>query len=191
MKSSAHEGWQSALPPREGVAARLPRTAEGERQRPVSRGGDTELHRLARARRDDHGLRHRRYLQRARGRQCSQRRHHREHGICVQGGRSESCTGDGPHGLRGHQGRDRQRAARKSHRVARQDTSRRERDRIPGRAFSEQLRLCRCSGAQECRAYDRAHPSSQFCLADLESSGAIKIVGAMYNLETGLVEFFG
>ncbi len=28
-------------------------------------------------------------------------------------------------------------------------------------------------------------------LADLESSGAVKIVGAMYNLETGLVEFFG
>ena len=28
-------------------------------------------------------------------------------------------------------------------------------------------------------------------LEDLEGSGAIKIVGAMYNLETGLVEFFG
>ena len=28
-------------------------------------------------------------------------------------------------------------------------------------------------------------------LADLESSRAIKLVGAMYNLETGLVEFFG
>jgi carbonic anhydrase len=28
-------------------------------------------------------------------------------------------------------------------------------------------------------------------LEDLESTGAIKIVGAMYNLETGLVEFFG
>jgi len=28
-------------------------------------------------------------------------------------------------------------------------------------------------------------------LADLERSGAIKIVGAMYNLETGKVEFFG
>src|SRR5262245_43901766 len=28
-------------------------------------------------------------------------------------------------------------------------------------------------------------------LADLESSGAIKITGAMYNLETGAVEFFG
>ena len=28
-------------------------------------------------------------------------------------------------------------------------------------------------------------------LADLEKSGAVKIVGAMYNLETGLVEFFG
>jgi carbonic anhydrase len=27
-------------------------------------------------------------------------------------------------------------------------------------------------------------------LADLESSGAIKLAGAMYNLETGLVEFF-
>src|SRR5262245_42542619 len=28
-------------------------------------------------------------------------------------------------------------------------------------------------------------------LADLEAKGAIKIVGAMYNLETGAVEFFG
>jgi carbonic anhydrase len=28
-------------------------------------------------------------------------------------------------------------------------------------------------------------------LADLETSGAVKIVGAMYNLETGRVEFFG
>jgi carbonic anhydrase len=28
-------------------------------------------------------------------------------------------------------------------------------------------------------------------LADLETSGAVKIVGAMYDLETGLVEFFG
>jgi carbonic anhydrase len=28
-------------------------------------------------------------------------------------------------------------------------------------------------------------------LADLVTSGAVKIVGAMYNLETGLVEFFG
>ena len=28
-------------------------------------------------------------------------------------------------------------------------------------------------------------------LADLETSGAIKITGAMYNLETGVVEFFG
>jgi len=28
-------------------------------------------------------------------------------------------------------------------------------------------------------------------LADLKTSGAVKIVGAMYNLETGLVEFFG
>ena len=27
-------------------------------------------------------------------------------------------------------------------------------------------------------------------LADLERSGAVKIAGAMYNLETGLVEFF-
>jgi carbonic anhydrase len=28
-------------------------------------------------------------------------------------------------------------------------------------------------------------------LAELETSGAIKIAGAMYNLETGRVEFFG
>jgi len=28
-------------------------------------------------------------------------------------------------------------------------------------------------------------------LAELEASGAIKITGAMYNLETGAVEFFG
>jgi carbonic anhydrase len=28
-------------------------------------------------------------------------------------------------------------------------------------------------------------------LAELESKGAIKIAGAMYNLETGAVEFFG
>jgi carbonic anhydrase len=28
-------------------------------------------------------------------------------------------------------------------------------------------------------------------LADLERSGAVKIVGSMYNLETGMVEFFG
>jgi carbonic anhydrase len=28
-------------------------------------------------------------------------------------------------------------------------------------------------------------------LADLEKSGAVKIVGSMYNLETGMVEFFG
>jgi len=28
-------------------------------------------------------------------------------------------------------------------------------------------------------------------LSDLEKSGAIKIVGSMYNLETGLVDFFG
>ncbi len=28
-------------------------------------------------------------------------------------------------------------------------------------------------------------------LADLESSGAIRIVGAMYNIETGLLEFLG
>jgi hypothetical protein len=27
-------------------------------------------------------------------------------------------------------------------------------------------------------------------LADLEKSGGVRIVGAMYNLETGLVEFF-
>jgi len=28
-------------------------------------------------------------------------------------------------------------------------------------------------------------------LADLESKGTIKITGAMYNLSTGAVEFFG
>jgi carbonic anhydrase len=28
-------------------------------------------------------------------------------------------------------------------------------------------------------------------LAELETSRAVKIVGAMYNLETGVVEFFG
>ena len=28
-------------------------------------------------------------------------------------------------------------------------------------------------------------------LAELESKGSIKIAGAMYNLETGAVEFFG
>jgi carbonic anhydrase len=28
-------------------------------------------------------------------------------------------------------------------------------------------------------------------LADLETSGAVRVVGAMYNLETGRVEFFG
>jgi carbonic anhydrase len=28
-------------------------------------------------------------------------------------------------------------------------------------------------------------------LAELGTSGAVKIVGAMYNLETGLIEFFG
>jgi carbonic anhydrase len=28
-------------------------------------------------------------------------------------------------------------------------------------------------------------------LTALEKSGAVKIVGAMYNLETGVVEFFG
>lgn len=28
-------------------------------------------------------------------------------------------------------------------------------------------------------------------LAGMESSGAIKIAGAMYNLQTGVVEFFG
>ena len=28
-------------------------------------------------------------------------------------------------------------------------------------------------------------------LADLESAGAIRIVGAMYNIETGLLEFLG
>ena len=72
-----------------------------------------------------------------------------------------------------------------------QDTSRRERNRISGRAFSEELRLRRCGGAQECRAYDGDIRRRSSVLADLESSGAIKIVGAMYNLETGLVEFFG
>ena len=28
-------------------------------------------------------------------------------------------------------------------------------------------------------------------LADLQTSGTLKVVGAMYNIETGLVEFFG
>ncbi|MGQ0593511.1 MAG: hypothetical protein ACT4QB_12955 [Gammaproteobacteria bacterium] len=28
-------------------------------------------------------------------------------------------------------------------------------------------------------------------LADLETAGAIRIVGAMYNIETGLLEFLG
>ncbi|HYL18952.1 MAG TPA: carbonic anhydrase, partial [Burkholderiales bacterium] len=28
-------------------------------------------------------------------------------------------------------------------------------------------------------------------LAELEANGSIKITGAMYNLETGAVEFFG
>jgi carbonic anhydrase len=28
-------------------------------------------------------------------------------------------------------------------------------------------------------------------LAEMESYGAIKIAGAMYNLETGVVDFFG
>ena len=92
------------------VAPRLPRPAEGERHGPVPRGDDTELHRLARTRRDDHGLRHRRHLQRA-WRQCRERRHRREHGICVQSCRCEGHPCDGTHGLRRHQGRDRQRTA--------------------------------------------------------------------------------
>jgi carbonic anhydrase len=28
-------------------------------------------------------------------------------------------------------------------------------------------------------------------LAEMETSGAIKIAGAMYNIQTGVVEFFG
>ena len=33
--------------------------------------------------------------------------------------------------------------------------------------------------------------SDSAVLAELEAEGAIKIAGAMYNLETGVVEFFG
>jgi hypothetical protein len=53
--------------------AQLPRPAEGNRQGSVSRGSDPELYRLPCARRDDHGFRHRRLLQHARGRQHRQR----------------------------------------------------------------------------------------------------------------------
>ena len=72
-----------------------------------------ELHRFPRARRDDHGPGHRRLLQRAGGRQHRQRRHRREHGVRVQGGRREGRAGDGAHGVRRDQGRNRQRPARK------------------------------------------------------------------------------
>jgi carbonic anhydrase len=37
----------------------------------------------------------------------------------------------------------------------------------------------------------RRAPSRSSVLADLEKSGAIKVVGATYNLETGVAEFFG
>ena len=52
--------------------AQLPRAAGGERQGPVSSRGHPELHRFARAGRDDHGSGHRRLLQCARGGQHRQ-----------------------------------------------------------------------------------------------------------------------
>ena len=63
-------------------------TAKG--QYPV--GGRPELHRLARACRNDHGSRHRRYLQRPRRRQHRQRRHPGQHGIFLQSWRGRKSS---------------------------------------------------------------------------------------------------
>ena len=91
----------------EKTTAGLPRPATSKREGTVSGGGDPELHRLARACRDDHGPRHRRRLQRARRRQHRQRRHPRQHGVRLQGRGRQGRAGDGPHRLRRDQGRHR------------------------------------------------------------------------------------
>ena len=59
------------------------------------------------------------------------------------------------------QGRDRQRTARKSHGAARQDTPCGGGNPISGRTFRHELWFCRRRGAQERRADDDRHPSSQ------------------------------
>ena len=73
-----------------------------------------------------------------------------------------------------------------------QDPPRRCRDQVSGRAFCASNYGFVDAVARtnvELTMADIRRRSS--VLADLEKSGAIKIVGAMYNLETGAVDFFG
>ena len=60
-----------------------------------------------------------------------------------------------------------------------------------GERSAKQLWFCRCSGTQECPVDNDRHLSAQCRSGRPGSSGAIRVVGAMYSIETGLLEFLG
>ena len=170
---------------------RLPRAAKGERQGPVSRRGHPELHRFPCTRRDNPGPGHRRLFQRAGGRQHRQRGHPREHGVRLQARGSEGRARDGAYRVRRHQGCDRQRAARKSHGAAREDSSLVQATQYQAERSAKNYGFVDAVARKnvEFTMADIHHRSA--ILATWKRSAAVKIVGAMYNLETGLPDFLG
>ncbi len=103
----------------------------------------------------------------------------------------EGRAGDGAHRVRRDQGRDRQGATGKLTGLLAKIRPAVEAARYQGErsAKNDDFVDTLARNNVELTMVDIRRRSA--VLADLETSGAIKIVGAMYNLETGLVEFFG
>ena len=92
--------------------------------------------------------------------------------------------------MRRYQGSNRQCRAGQPDGIAGEDQTRDSRRLLCRRTFGEELRFRRCCRAKERRDDRGWNRQDSSVLAELEAKGAVKMAGAMYNLETGAVEFF-
>ena len=155
----------------------------------VSGRGDPQLHRLAHARRDPPRRAAGRHLQCPRRRQHRQRRSARQPGVRLRGGGCQARAGHGPHRVRRHQGRHRQRTARQPQGLLDKIKPAVEATRYEGDRTSKNDAFVDEVAKTNVRQTVGAIRQRSEVLAGLEKEGKIKIVGSMYHLVGGRVEF--
>ena len=144
-----------------GIAARLPRPAEDQRQGSVPRGRDPEMRRLPCAGQTimDLGIGDC-FNARVAGNIANDDILGSMEFACKVAG-AKVVLVMGHSGMRRDQGRDRQGQARQAYRAARQDPPRGGGDLVSGRTLGEELWFRGRGGAQECRVDHGRNPSAQ------------------------------
>ena len=106
-------------------------------------------------------------------------------------GRRQGGAGDGTHSVRRDQGRDRRRSARQPHGPARQDPAGGESDgSYQGDRSAKNNAFVDAVARRNVELTMENIRKGSSVLSELKAKGAINVVGAMYDIASGKVDFF-